>query len=312
MTATLERPPATAAPPPEAVAAAKRHERRKRRRKQYAGQGLLLPATIWLLLFLIVPLVVIGVYAFAGERGLLGEVQVGDATWKNFEQVFEGNYVVTFGRALWFSFLVVIVTLALGFPLGYFIVRHGGRWQPVWLLFVMIPFWTSYLARMYAWRSLLSNDGMVNTVLEWIGVGNVDWLGSPAAVVLVLAYSFLPFMILPLYISIDRMDFRLVEASYDLGGGRVSTFLRVTVRQTLPGILGGSMLVFIPCVGDFATAQIMGLNTDQTKMVGQQVQSLFNQGNYPLGSALAMLLMVFIVIGMLLYIRAVGREEGGF
>jgi len=310
--ATLERTPATKLPPADAVARAKRHERRKRRRREAAGHGLLAPATIWLLVFLILPLVIIGVYAFAGERGTLGEVQVGSPGLKNFSQVFAGNYIYTFLRALWFSFLVVVVTLGLGYPLAYFIVRFGGRWQPVWLLFVMVPFWTSYLARMYAWRSLLSNDGLVNSVLGWLGLGNVDWLGNPVAVVAVLAYSFLPFMILPLYISIDRMDFRLVEASYDLGGGPVGTFLRVTVRQTLPGILGGTMLVFIPCVGDFATAQIIGLNTDQTKMVGQQIQDLFGKGNYPLGSALSMLLMVFIVVGMVLYIRAVGREEGGF
>lgn len=312
MAATLERAPEQVAPPADAVERAKREERRKRRRKQAAGHGLLLPATLWLLIFLILPLVVIGIYAFAGERGTLGQTHIGSPGFANFSQVFAGNYILTFFRALWFSFLVVAVTLALGYPLAYFIVRFGGRWQPVWLLFVMVPFWTSYLARMYAWRSLMSTDGLVNTVLGWFGVGNVSWLGNPLAVVLVLAYSFLPFMILPLYISIDRMDFRLVEASYDLGAGRVSTFLRVTVRQTLPGILGGTMLVFIPCVGDFATAQIIGLNTDQTKMVGQQIQDLFGKGNYPLGSALSMLLMVFIVVGMLLYIRAVGREEGGF
>lgn len=319
MTATRERPVA-ALPPQEDVERATRHERRKRRRKQATGQALLFPAALWLTLFLIVPLIVIVVWSFFGTRDGFGDVVIGSPTLKNYSTVFTGEYVTDFLRSVWFSLLVVIATLALGYPLAYFIVRHGGKRQPLWLLLVMIPFWTSYLARMYAWRTLLNNDGLVNQVLGVFG-WEPDWIGSPVAVVLVLAYSFLPFMILPLYISVERMDFRLVEASYDLGAGKVSTFFRVTVRQTLPGIIGGSMLVFIPCVGDFATAEIMGGGNNPgtggfisgTNMIGQRVQGLFQKtGNAPLGSAISMLLMLVIVVGMLLYVRSVGRDEAGF
>lgn len=311
--AVITKPDVSAPAPPAAdLDRARRFERRQRRRRQATAHSLLSPATLWLLVFLILPLGVILVYAVAGVRGgILGGTRVVSPTMDNFRDALSGNYPTTFLRATWFSLLVVAITLALGYPLAYFIVRFGGRRQPMLLVLVMIPFWTSYLARMYAWRTLFSQNGPVNAVLGWVGFGPVDWLGSAFAVVLVLAYSFLPFMILPLYVSIDRMDYRLVEASYDLGGGRASTFWRVTVRQTLPGILGGSMLVFIPCVGDFATAQIIGLSSRSTRMIGQQIQELFGKGSYPIGSALSMLLMVFIVIGMVLYVRMVGGREGG-
>ncbi len=306
-------PPAPPAPPAADLARARRYERRRRRRRQLAGQALLSPSTLWLAVFLVLPLGVILVYAVAGVRGgILGGTKVVSPTLDNFRDALSGNYPVTFLRATWFSLLVVAITLALGYPLAYFVVRFGGRRQSLLLVLVMIPFWTSYLARMYAWRTLFSNDGPLNRVLGWVSLGPVDWLGSPFAVVVVLAYSFLPFMILPVYVSVDRMDYRLVEASYDLGAGRASTFWRVTARQTLPGILGGSMLVFIPCVGDFATAQIIGLNSGRTRMIGQQIQGLFGKGSYPVGSALSMLLMVFIVVGMVVYLRTVGGREGGF
>ena len=322
MTAVVDRPgasePDVDAPPAEEAAAADRAERSRRRRRQFTGQALLAPTTLWLAVFLLVPLGFIVAYALFGERNFgLGGADITGFTTENIRTALSGDYLAAFVRSLWFALLTALVTLLLGYPLAWLISRHGGRWQTWLLILVMIPFWTSYLARMFAWRSLLSTEGFLNTALGWTGLVDPadapQWLGSPFAVVLVLVYSFLPFMILPLYISIDRLDYRLVEASYDLGAGRIATFFRVIVRQTLPGILGGTLLVFVPCVGDFATAQIIGGNTQQTRMVGQQIEGLFGrQNNFPLGSSLALLLMVFIVVGMIVYVRSIGRDEGGF
>lgn len=303
---------------PQALKRAFAWEKRRRRRRQFAAQAQLAPATIWLTIFLLVPLGLIVVYAVAGSRDpLLGGVTIGDPTGRNLGQALSGDYLTAFGRALWFSLLTALATLALGYPLAYFIARHAGRYKGLFFTLVMIPFWTSYLARMFAWRSLLSGRGALNTVLSAVGLVDAahppTWLGSPLAVVLVLVYSFLPFMVLPLYISIDRLDYRLVEASYDLGAGKATTFLRVTLRQTLPGVLGGTLLVFVPCVGDFATAQIIGGNSAQTKMIGQQIQDLFTKNsNLALGSALSLLLIGFIVVAMLAYVRFVGKDEAGF
>ena len=187
--------------------------------------------------------------------------------------------------------------MLLGFPLAYWIARFGGRFRNVYLVLVMIPFLTSYLIRIYAWQFILQDNGLLNRLLGDLGLGrNHVFLNHPFAVILGLTYGFLPFMILPLYASIERMDVALVEASYDLGHGKVSTFFRVILPTVSPGLVAGVLLVFIPAVGDFVTPKLLG--GVRTEMIGSTIADQFGGSqNWPLGSAMSVLLMVFILVG---------------
>ena len=198
--------------------------------------------------------------------------------------------------------------MLLGFPLAYWIARFSGRYRNVFLVLVIIPFLTSYLIRMYAWQFILQRNGLLNAFLGRLGLGdNHVFLNHNFAVILGLTYGFLPFMILPLFASIDRMDKSLVEASYDLGHGKVSTLFRVIIPTVAPGLVAGCLLVFIPAVGDFVTPQLLG--GVRTTMFGNTVYDQFGSGNnWPLGSAMSVLLMTFILFGIVVYLRRVGED----
>jgi spermidine/putrescine transport system permease protein len=196
----------------------------------------------------------------------------------------------------------------LGFPLAYWIARFGGRFRTLFLVLVIIPFLTSYLIRMYAWQFILQRNGLLNSLLGSIGLGGDHvFLNTPFAVILGLTYGYLPFMVLPLYASIERMDTSLVEASYDLGHAKTSTLFRVIIPSVSPGLVAGVLLVFIPAVGDFITPTLLG--GVRTQMIGSTIADQFGDGaNWPLGSALSILLMAFILIGVFFYLRNVGEE----
>ena len=283
--------------------------RRRKLRDGAKAHGLLAPTTAWLVAFLLIPLVIIIWYS-VGTRGIIDPVRHpgGKLNWSNYGDALNPSFLPIFLRTVAYAALTTVGCLAIGFPLAYAIARFGGRWKNLLLGLVILPFWTSYLVRMYAWRFILDDNGLANTVLGAVGLGsehrftNTHW-----AVVVGLVYGFLPFMVLPLYASLERMDFRLIEAAYDLGSERMSTFLRVTLRTSLPGVVAGVLLVFIPALGDFVTPQLLGGSRTQT--FGSTIQDQFGQGqNWPLGSAMAVLLMSFILIGVFIYAWRVGED----
>jgi spermidine/putrescine transport system permease protein len=186
--------------------------------------------------------------------------------------------------------------------------RFGGRFRNVYLVLVIIPFLTSYLIRTYGWLVILQHNGLLNSALGNLGLGrNHAFLDTHFAVILGLTYGFLPFMILPLYASIERMDKSLVEASYDLGHGKASTFWRVILPSVSPGLVAGVLLVFIPAVGDFVTPELLG--GVKTQMIGTTIYDQFGSGNnWPLGSAMSVLLMLGILVGVFVYLSRVGEE----
>ncbi len=198
--------------------------------------------------------------------------------------------------------------MLLGFPLAYWIARFSGRLRNLFLVLVIIPFLTSYLIRTYGWLVILQRNGVLNSLLGEVGLGRDHaFLNTHFAVILGLTYGFLPFMILPLYASIERMDKSLVEASYDLGHGKTSTLFRVTVPSVMPGLVAGVLLVFIPAVGDYVTPALLG--GVRTQMIGTTIYDQFASGNnWPLGSAMSMLLMAFILVGVFLYLSRVGED----
>ncbi|MDQ1435962.1 MAG: spermidine/putrescine transport system permease protein, partial [Actinomycetota bacterium] len=228
--------------------------------------------------------------------------------YSNYKDALDPDRLPIFVRSIEYAGISTLACVALGFPLAYWIARFGGKLRNIYLVLVIIPFLTSYLIRIYAWQVILQNNGLLNRLLGDIGLGRDHvFLNHHFAVILGLTYGFLPFMILPLYASIERMDFALVEASYDLGHAKVSTFFRVILPTVAPGLVAGILLVFIPAVGDFVTPQLLG--GVRTQMIGNTIADQFGGSqNWPLGSAMSVLLMLFILGGVFVYLRRVGED----
>ncbi|CAH2573125.1 Spermidine/putrescine transport system permease protein PotB [Planktothrix rubescens] len=264
---------------------------------------LLLPATIWLLIFFIIPLIIVLVYSFL-ERGTYGGV-TWEFTLKNYQRLANDLYLNIFWRSLGLASLTTLICLIIGYPLAFFIATSSTRWRNLLLFLVIIPFWTNFLVRTYAWIIILRSEGMINTILQSLSLIQepLNLLFTPFAVIVGLIYGYLPFMILPLYATIERLNFSLVEAAQDLGANQIRTFFRIILPLTLPGIIAGSILVFIPALGAFITPDILG--GAKTVMVGNLIQNQFLQArDWPFGSALSMGLMVLVLIPVMIYFRS--------
>jgi spermidine/putrescine transport system permease protein len=305
LSTTEVEPPAVA--PPE-VRRAPPHARR-RTPEWAAGNLLLLPTSVWFFIFLVIPTGLIIAYSL-GHRGVIVPIKFdrNSLVWSNYHTALNPRFLPIFWRSVWYAAVATLACVLLGFPLAYWIARFGGRFRTLFLVLVIIPFLTSYLIRMYAWQFILQRDGLLNSLLGYLGLGgNHVFLNTNFAVILGLTYGFLPFMVLPLYASIERMDKSLVEASYDLGHGKVSTLFRVIIPTVSPGLVAGVLLVFIPAVGDFVTPELLG--GVKTQMIGNTIYDQFTSGNnWPLGSAMSVLLMLFILIGVFFYLRRVGED----
>ena len=283
--------------------------RRRRLPGWVAGNLLLLPTSLWFFFFLVIPTLLVVAYSL-GRRGVITPIRFswGHLVFSNYNTALNPQFLPIFTRSLVYALVSTIACVLLGFPLAYWIARFGGRLRNVYLVLVIIPFLTSYLIRMYAWQFILQRNGLLNSVLGTIGLGdNHAFLNTHFAVILGLTYGFLPFMVLPLYASIERMDKSLVEASYDLGHGKASTLFRVIIPTVSPGLIAGVLLVFIPAVGDFVTPELLG--GVKTQMFGNTVYDQFGSGNnWPLGSAMSVLLMTLILLGVFVYLWRVGEE----
>jgi spermidine/putrescine transport system permease protein len=305
LTSTVTEEPTAATPPPTAASG----KRRRQLPDGVKGNLLLLPTTLWLTILLVIPLVIVIGYSL-GHRGVIDQIRFdwGDLNFENYRRAVDPDFLPIFLRSIAYAATATIMCILLGFPLAYWIARFSGRYRNVFLALVIIPFLTSYLIRIYAWQFILQRNGLLNSVLGRLGLGDDHvFLNTHFAVILGLTYGFLPFMVLPLYASIERMDNTLVEASYDLGHGKASTFWRVIVPAVSPGLVAGTLLVFIPAVGDFVTPELLG--GVKTQMFGNTIADQFTSGqNWPLGSSMAVLLMSFILIGVFLYLRRVGED----
>ncbi|MFZ4441797.1 MAG: ABC transporter permease [Planktothrix agardhii] len=269
---------------------------------------LLLPATIWLLIFFIIPLIIVLVYSFL-ERGTYGGV-TWEFTLKNYQRLVNDLYLNIFWRSLGLASLTTLICLIIGYPLAFFIATSSTRWRNLLLFLVIIPFWTNFLVRTYAWMIILRSEGMINTILQSLNLIQepLNLLFTPFAVIVGLIYGYLPFMILPLYATIERLNFSLVEAAQDLGANQIRTFFRIILPLTLPGIIAGSILVFIPALGAFITPDILG--GAKTVMVGNLIQNQFLQArDWPFGSALSMGLMVLVLIPVMIYFRSSNTDS---
>ena len=271
---------------------------------------LVLPGVLWLLALFLAPLAIIGVFSF-GSVDPRGAITFENPGFGNYERALNPDYVTAFGRSIYYSLATTVLSLLIGYPVAYWISRYGGRRKILLLVLVMLPFWTSYLIRTYAWLIILRDDGVVNGLLMQTGLidSPLEFIGADVSVILGMTYGFLPFTILPLFVSIDRLDFNLVQAARDLYASGRGAFLNVTLPLTMPGIVAASLLTFIPALGDFITPDMLG-GTNTT--IAKIVQIIFTTGrDWPYGSALGFVLMAITIAGTMLALRSLRREVIG-
>lgn len=284
-------------------------QQQQQRRDRIRLALLLTPGLLWLLLFFALPLVIIFVYSFM-TNDALGRV-VYEPTLNNYITIFtQSLYVNAYWRSIWTSVLTTVICLLIGYPLAVFIARSPQQWRMPLLMLILIPFWTNFLVRIYAWQIILANNGIINGLLEIVGVGRLTLLNTEGATLIGLIYGELPFMVLPLYAAIDRFDFTLMEAAADLGANKVQAFLRIMLPMTMPGIVAGSVLVFIPTLGQFVVSELLG--GAKVDYLGNLIQRLFlraNPINWPLGSAMAVLMMLVLLVLIMMYFRVTSEEE---
>jgi spermidine/putrescine transport system permease protein len=263
--------------------------------------GFLVPGGLWLVLLFAIPLGIVLAISF-GTTDDLGNTLYG---WypENYEQVFDPVFLPVLARSVGFALATVALCLLIGYPVAYYIAIFGGRWKHVLVAMVVLPFFVNYLVRTYAWIAMLGDEGVVNGVIG----GDIKFINTPWAVIGGLVYGYLVFMILPLYAALDRMEPALIEAGKDLYGSPWATFRNVTLPHTFQGVLAGTVLVFLPAVGDFVAAQLLG--GPDSYMVGNLIQQqFFAAENWPFGAALTTVLMAFLFVWMVLYLRSAARE----
>ena len=277
------------------------------RHRSLAPYLLLAPGLLYLGLFFVVPL---GFLAYQSLES--GSFDIGYAftwAWGNYWDAIRG-YSGHFVRSLEYAGIATALALLVSYPLAYWIAFRGGRWKNLLLLFIVAPFFVTYLIRTLAWETILADQGPVVRVLRDVGVLGPDGrlLATSVAVVAGITYNFLPFMALPLYVSLEQIDQRLVEAAQDLYASKWKAFLRVTLPLSLPGVVAGTLLTFIPAAGDFINAQLLG--SPRQHMIGNVIQSKFLElTDYPSAASMSFVLMAAILLFVAVYARAVGTEK---
>ena len=277
-------------------------------RTSAAAWLLLAPLAAWLVFFVVAPTALLVVISFC-ERDFIGRV-VYRFTWANYLRAFDPVYLRILLRSLGYAVLTTAACLLAGYPLAYFIARASPRSRRYLLVLVMIPFWTSFLIRTYAWITILAHDGLLNGLLvsARLLAEPADLLYTPGAVMLGLIHNYLPFAVLPIYASVEKLDRSLVEAAHDLGAGPWRAFRTVTLPLTMPGVMGGAMLVFVPAVAMFAIVTLMGGGS--TELIGNTIQKQFTSGkNQPFGAALGTLLLLIFLAAFVLTARLNKRGE---
>ena len=281
---------------------------KERRQRGWAGYLLMTPGSLWLLAFFLVPTVTLLISSLYDPSGSLVDGYTLTGRVGNYTDAIR-EYADTFVRSLGYALAATLACIALGYPLAYAIAFKAGRWKNLMLVAVIAPFFTSFLVRTLAWKLLLGDHGVIVDVLQTVHILGPDGrlLATPFAVITGLTYNFLPFMVLPLYASLEKIDLRLVEAGSDLYASPLTAFRKITLPLSMPGLVAGTLLTFIPACGDYINAELLG-NT-RTRMIGNDIQDLFAAGSLPEAAALSVMLMALIVVMVLFYVRRAGTEE---
>jgi len=286
-------------------------ERQVAKQDRRRGFLLALPAYFYMVLFFVIPLLIVFVYSFATRESSGGTALSGwnlDSYQKLWDEISgRGTFYDVLVRSGMMALITTVICLLVGYPFAYFAATRTPTVRNLMLVAVMIPFWTNFLVRNYAWRLLLSAGGPISSFTEAIGLGETDLLFTRYAVVLGLTYSFLPFMILPLYASIERIDWRLVEASRDLYSTGWKSLTKVVFPLSLPGIIAGSILVFVPSLGAYVTPEILGGGTE-TYLGSYIVKQFLTARNWPAGASVSFILMVVMLSATVVYFRSGGKN----
>lgn len=269
---------------------------------------LLSPVVLWLIIFFFLPLISVFIYSFL-KRGTYGGIET-QFTLENYQRLFDGIYLGSLWRSVSTAFVCTAICLLVGYPFAYYLAYYRPKFRYVLLMLVVVPFWINFLIRTYAWILILRTEGLLNSSLSLLipGFQPLELLNTPFAVQIGLVYGYLPFMILPLYVALEQMDMSLIDAAKDLGASPRHAFWHVTLPLSLPGILAGSMLVFIPTVGAFLTPDILG--GGKVSYIGNVIERQFKTArDFPFGSALSFVLMLIVLAGTVLYFRALRGSE---
>jgi spermidine/putrescine transport system permease protein len=301
---------------PSAREAAESAERKATRNRWY----LIAPSLVILMVAAIGPLFIMVVYSFLVKGGYGGVVwDFSTDAWVSVvltRDIFDDTlsiadaHMIVFWRSIRLAGITTILTLILGFPTAYFITTRSERWRDVWLFLVTIPFWTNLLIRTFAIQELIRRDGTINNVLQWLGITDapIQMLSTDFAIALGMVYVYLPLMVLPIYASMEKLDFRMVEAGYDLYAGRLAVLRRIIIPLVKPGIVAGCILVFIPAIGAYVAPYLLG--GGKKMMISNLISLQFGQGrNWPLGAALSITLMAVVMAALMIYVRNASRSS---
>ena len=264
------------------------------------NRGLAIPYVIWMAIFVVAPLILVVVYAFTAKDGSF--------TLANFSTM--NQYVGVFGNSFFLAIVATAVCVALGYPMAYLLAREGERLRKAAMMLIMLPMWMNFLLRTYSWMSLLEDTGLINRFLSFLHLPTVHMINTPGAVVLGMVYNFLPFMVLPIFSVIEKIDPKVIEAAQDLGANSVTVFRRVILPLSLPGVLSGITMVFIPSVSTFVITKLLG--GGMTMLLGDLIEMQFLGAAYNphLGSAIALVMMVIVLVCMAVMNRFGEGEEG--
>lgn len=261
-----------------------------------------LPGSIWLMILFVLPLLIILVYSFI-ERGTYGEL-IYSFTLENYQRSFDPLYAQTLWRSVYIALVATCICLITGFPLAWYMSLQSESKKKLLLALLIIPFWTNFLVRTYSWIFILRTEGLLNNMLLRIGIIEqpLDILFTETAVLIGLVYTYLPFMVLPIYVSIEKMDNNLFDAARDLGANALKRFTKIMMPLTKPGVISGSILVFVPCLGAYITPDLLG--GAKTLMIGNLIQIQFlSARDWPFGSALSLIVMAIVLLLLLVYTK---------
>ncbi len=276
--------------------------------KAEARRGMLIaaPSAVYLVLFFAIPLLIVVVYSFA-TRSSTGRTILESWNLESYQRLFDPLVGQIALRSLTMAILTTVIALAASYPLAYFMATRSIKWRGILLVLVMIPFWSNFLVRTYAWRVLLGNDGPLSQLSQALGGEPIRILFTNPAVLIGLVYGFLPFMVLPIYAALERMDWTLVEGARDLYASGWQAFRRITLPLSMPGVIAGSILVFIPALGAYVTPALLG--GARTTLLGDYIVSQFLAArNQPFGSALSVAVMAVMLVATIVYFRRGARS----
>lgn len=269
-------------------------------KKSFGNRLLSAPYIVWSAIFVIIPLLIMVYFALTDESGIF--------TLENITQI--GKYRKAFATSILYAVIATIITLLLAYPMAYFMTKMKISSQRMIMIIVMLPMWMNFLIRTYSWITILANTGLINKFLSLFGIGPLRLINTPGAVILGMVYDFIPYMILPIYSVMSKIDTSLLEAASDLGSDSISRMRRVILPLSLPGVVSGITMVFVPSVSTFYISQKLGGN--KTLLIGDAIEYLFNAGPhfYNVASALSLVLMVMILICLAVMNRFSDDEEG--